>query len=84
MERVFLEQVAGAVAGSGTLLITGPAGAKKELAACLERDRPAVAARLAGVETLDHPTDGQLLAFGRRFFKADDRMHSQLRRGPQR
>ena len=32
---------------------------------------------LYGIETLDHPTDGQLVDHARRFFKAADRMHVQ-------
>ena len=79
--NAFLKQVADAVSNAGTILITGPANAKKELAAYLEQKQPGVAARVAGVEALDHPSDGQLVAFARKFFKADERMNTQLRRG---
>jgi hypothetical protein len=30
--------------------------------------------RIVGIETVDHPTDGQLVAYSRRYFAADDRM----------
>jgi len=43
----------------------------------MERRHPDLAKRIAGVETVDHPSDGELLNFGRRFFRADDRMRSQ-------
>lgn len=61
------------------ILITGPAGAKTELVTYIKRTHPNVATRSSGVETLDHPTDGALLAHARTFFKADDRMHFQSR-----
>jgi hypothetical protein len=32
---------------------------------------------IAGVETVDHPSDGQLVAFARHYFKAEDRMLPQ-------
>jgi hypothetical protein len=45
--------------------------------AYIKRHRPKLAEHISGVETLDHPTDGALIALGRKFFKADDRMRSQ-------
>ena len=58
-------------------LITGPASAKNELASYIRQENPDLAQRISGVEAMDHPTDGALVAFARKFFKADDRMHSQ-------
>jgi stalled ribosome rescue protein Dom34 len=80
VEESFLERVTQALMHAGAILITGPAGAKKELAAHIALKHPDVARRIAAVETLDHPSDGQLLALARKFFRADDRMHSQLPR----
>jgi hypothetical protein len=79
VDRAFLERVAQAIVNSGAILITGPGSAKNELAAHLDHNHPSVASRVSGVESLDHPTDGELVALGRRFFKADDRMHWQMR-----
>ena len=78
VDRQFLERVAAAIAHSGAILILGPAGAKTELHAHLKRAHPDIAAKVSAVETVDHPTDGQLLAQARQFFKADDRMRSQI------
>jgi len=80
LDREFLERVAQAVAHAGALLITGPANAKKELLTHIERRHPDLAARISGIETLDHPSEGQLVALARKFFKADDRMHPQSHR----
>ena len=76
----YLQDVVDSVADAGALLITGPANAKTELKNYIDQQRPELAKRISGVETLDHPTDGSLLAFARKYFKADDRMHSQTQR----
>jgi hypothetical protein len=81
-DRGFLERVAKALDVSGAVLITGPAGAKHELADYIAKAHPQLAARISGVETLDHPTDGEIVGLARKFFRADDRMHVQLHRPP--
>ena len=80
LDKVFLKHVAEAIAHAGAILITGPANAKTELAQYLKDAHPALAQKISGVEPLDHPTDGELVALARSFFKADDRMHPQLHR----
>ncbi len=77
IDKEFLRHVSQAVATAGAILITGPAGAKKELASFIEAEHPDIAKRISGVQTVDHPTDGALIALGRAFFKGDDRMHAQ-------
>ncbi len=77
VDNEFLKRVTDALAQSGAILITGPANAKTELAAYIKRAQPKLAERISGVEPLDHPSDGALVALGRKFFKADDRMRSQ-------
>jgi hypothetical protein len=37
---------------------------------------PKIADKVVGVETIDHPTDGQLVAYARKYFVAKDRMLS--------
>jgi stalled ribosome rescue protein Dom34 len=77
IDKKFLDAVAHALPMSGPILIAGPGSAKKELQAHLMRFHPPIAARVSEVKPLDHPTDGELLAFGRRFFDADVRMRAQ-------
>jgi hypothetical protein len=79
IDKAFLHDVVKKLSDAGTILITGPASAKQELTAYLREQQPQTAARIAGVEPLDHPSDGQLIAFARRFFNAADRMQSQFR-----
>lgn len=77
VDAEFLKRVTDAIEPAGAVLITGPANAKTELVAYIKSAHPKLAERISGVETLDHPSDGNLLAIGRRFFKADDRMHAR-------
>jgi len=78
VDKDFLERVAAAISHSGAILIVGPASAKTELQTHLKHAHPAIAAKVSAVESIDHPTDGQLLAHARHFFKADDRMRPQI------
>jgi stalled ribosome rescue protein Dom34 len=80
VDNEFLKRVAQAIAQAGAILITGPANAKTELTDYIKRVQPTLAERISGVQTLDHPSDGVLLALARSFFKADDRMHPQTHR----
>jgi stalled ribosome rescue protein Dom34 len=82
VDKEFLKRVIQAIAQAGAILITGPANAKTELVSYIKATQPHLAERISGVEALDHPSDGALLALARTFFKADDRMHSQSHRGP--
>jgi stalled ribosome rescue protein Dom34 len=79
VDKEFFGRVADALEGVGAILITGPANAKLEFRNFLNEHRPELAKLVSAVETLDHPSDGELLGLARRFFKADDRMHSQTR-----
>ena len=62
---------------SGAILLAGPGTGKVEFKHYLSEHAPKIDARISAVETLDHPTDGELLALARKFFKVDDRMHAQ-------
>ena len=73
----FYEKVITAAKDSGELLIVGPADAKLHLVKHIERKHPAMSARVVGVETVDHPSDGQLLAHARQYFRAADQMRAQ-------
>jgi hypothetical protein len=79
VDRKFFERVAQEIAQAGAILVVGPANARTELHTYLEHSHPAIAKRISAVQPMDHPTDGQLLAHARRFFKADDRMRAQVR-----
>ncbi len=73
----FFHEVAAAVADAGEILITGPSGAKTDLVKHMAKRVPQVFSHIVGIESSDHPTDGQLLAHARHYFKAADRKISQ-------
>ncbi|MGC2026893.1 translational machinery protein [Bradyrhizobium sp.] len=70
----YLQAVAESVAEAGAVLITGPANAKNELADHIRLHDPGQAKTIAGIETVDHPSDPQLVAYAKTYLKATDRM----------
>ena len=69
----YLHAVGQAIAGVESVLVAGPANAKLELMKHLSRHDPQLLEKVSGVQTVDHPTDGQLLDLGRRHFRLIDR-----------
>jgi stalled ribosome rescue protein Dom34 len=76
--KPFFEEVAKAIADSGGILIVGPAQEKDFFAKFLTEKHPAIRLHVEGVEKADHPTDGELLDFARRYAKAADHMRPQI------
>jgi len=70
----FFREVAQALEGSEAILIVGPSSAKLEFFRYLHEHVSDLASKVVGVETADHPTDGQIVARARIYFKASDRM----------
>ncbi|MFZ4479952.1 MAG: translational machinery protein [Rhodoferax sp.] len=70
----YYHRVANALAGAQEILIVGPAQAKLQLIKHIHGHAPALAAKVIGVETVDHPSDGQLVAYARKYFLAKDQM----------
>ena len=66
--------MADAITDAGVVLVTGPANAKIELVKHIERHVPMLSGKIVGVETVDHPTDGELIAHARKYFSADHQM----------
>jgi stalled ribosome rescue protein Dom34 len=56
------------------ILVVGPAHAKLNLIKHIHAHDHAMVERIVGVETVDHPSDGQLVAYARKYFVAKDRM----------
>lgn len=73
----FFREITAAINTAGEILIVGPGIAKLELIRYLQRHNPASEGKVVGVETVDHPTDHQIVAYARRYFRAADRMRPQ-------
>lgn len=70
----FYDLVMRALGESGEILVCGPASAKQEFVKHAGTRNAAFAKRILGTETLDHPSEGQIVAFARKYFLAADRM----------
>ena len=70
----FFDDVARALEGVHEILVIGPAQTKQEFAAYLKERHAVLGRAIVAVESADHPTDPEVLAYARRHFKAIDRM----------
>ena len=82
----FFAAVVGELEGAERVLVVGPSTAKLQFIHYAYKHDHTLEPRIVGVETVDHPTDGQLVAYSKRYFAADDRMlgrssSSETRRG---
>ncbi len=73
-DHAYFEHVTGLLKGAQEILVVGPAKAKLDLIKHIHKHHQDTVPKIAGVETLDHPTDGQLVAYARKYFHAKDRM----------
>ena len=68
-DKEFLAQVVNAVSDAGEILIIGPAGAKTELAKFIREKHPNIGNRIVAVEAADHPSDREIVAYAKQYFK---------------
>ena len=61
-DQSYLHEVTEAVASAAEILVVGPGSAKLELLRHAQKHDPLIAKKILGIETIDHPTDKQLLA----------------------
>ncbi|MEK8026364.1 MAG: hypothetical protein RLY78_1772 [Pseudomonadota bacterium] len=73
-EHEFYADVCDALAGIPEVLVTGSRNAMADFRHYVEKHRAPLAAHIVGWETIDHPTEGQLIAFARQYFVKYDRM----------
>jgi len=65
----FFSEVCDAVDGVSVALVTGGKTALADFRHYAEKHRPHTAARIAAYDIVDHPTENQLIALGRKFFE---------------
>jgi stalled ribosome rescue protein Dom34 len=76
-DQHYFGAIAKALALVGEALVVGPGSAKSALMQYLATHDPRTAAKVVGVESADHPTDGEVVAFARKYFKAKDHTLAQ-------
>ena len=67
----FFEAIIKAIGGSFAILITGPGVTKTEFVHYIEKHKAEMIANIVAVETVDHPSDKELVAFARHRFSRD-------------
>ena len=73
-EHAFFGEVCDALAGIAEVLITGSHTAQVDFQHYVEKHRAATARQIVGCETVDHPSDKELIAMARKYFVRFDRM----------
>lgn len=73
-DQDYYHSVVEALQGAQEILVVGPAQAKLQLIKHIHAHAPALISKIVGIETVDHPTDGQLVVYARKYFLAKDRM----------
>ena len=71
-DTTYLDEVAAALGTSKEILVVGPGMEKMNFIRHLNKSHAELAEKVVSVETVDHPNDGQLLNYARKYFvKAD-------------
>ena len=73
-DKQYYHEVTEALKGAKEILIVGPADAKLNLVKHIHGHDQQFSDKVVGVETVDHPSDAQLIAYARKYFNATDRM----------
>jgi stalled ribosome rescue protein Dom34 len=75
-DQAYLHHVVEALKPATEWLIMGPGSAKLELIKHIHKHDHTLSDRVVGVESSDHPTDKQIVAHARTYFKAADQMRT--------
>lgn len=73
-DQHYYHSIVTALQGAPEILIVGPGQAKLNLLKHIQAHDPAIANKVVGLETVDHPSDKQLISYARKYFVAKDRM----------
>jgi len=73
-QHEFFGDVCDALAGITEVLVTGPKQGLADFRHYAEKHRTATAKHIVGYETVDHPSEKQLIALARHYFLRYDRM----------
>ena len=71
----YQDEIATALAQSKEILIVGPGQEKLAFITHLNKNHAEIADKVVSVETVDHPNDGQLLEYARKYFSKENMMH---------
>jgi stalled ribosome rescue protein Dom34 len=70
----FFHDVARALEGADSILIVGPSTAKLQFLRYVHKQAHPLEPKIVGIETVDHPTDAQIMAYAKHYFGIPDRV----------
>jgi hypothetical protein len=73
-DQKYYHDIALALDGASEVLVVGPANAKLQFIKHIHAHDKVLSDKIIGVETVDHPTDAQIVAYARKYFLAKDQM----------
>jgi stalled ribosome rescue protein Dom34 len=76
-EYRFFREVSQSLAGADAILVVGPSMTKLHFFRYVQKHNPALESRIVGLETVDHPTDRQIVAHVRSYFLASPPRHGE-------
>ena len=68
----YMDEVAATLSTSTQILIVGPGQEKLAFMKHLNKSHASIGDKVLAVETVDHPNDGQLLEYARKYFVKED------------
>ncbi len=71
-DHTYMHEVIAALTEAKQILIVGPGQEKLAFMRHLTKSHGDVADKVVSVETVDHPNDGELLAYARKYFAKED------------
>ncbi len=71
-DQKYYHDIAEALEGASEVLVVGPANAKLQFIKHIHAHDKDLVDKIIGVETVDHPTDAQVVAYARKYFLAKD------------
>jgi len=77
LDPEMMHDITQALLNAEEILVVGPGHAKLDWVKYVQKHNPKLAKAIVGIETVDHPTDGQIVSHARRIFKAVDQMLPQ-------
>lgn len=73
--RRFFHQIMQTLSGNEQILLVGPSTTKLDFLRYVHKHDPRMEPRIIGIETVDHPTSGQLVAYAKHYFRQSPRAH---------
>ena len=70
----FFREIAHALTSADSVLVVGPSTAKREFFRYVHEHERALEPKLAHIEVVDHPTDAQVVALAKRYFRIPNRL----------